>query len=163
MKILTYTLFALLLSANAISVEIPNQFEDGQVTSASQMNENFQALKVEIEALKSQLTSQANNQVNFIGYSEDSMNGGAGFFNMLQACDNSYSGSHICDGADISKSSFNPAAMDSVSGSAWIINGSSSCESWSRSTEQFTGRSINEYGRNTYSFCHETLKVACCK
>ena len=68
MKSFTYTFLALLLSNSSFSVEIPNHFEDGQVTSASQMNENFQALKVEIEALKSQLTSQANNQVNFIGY-----------------------------------------------------------------------------------------------
>ena len=44
--------------------EIPNQFEDGQVTSASQMNENFQALKSEIEALKVNLRPVQKTKVN---------------------------------------------------------------------------------------------------
>ena len=62
MKSLTYTLFAILLSANVIAVEIPNQFEDGQVTSASQMNENFQALKAELEAQRALIEANLGNQ-----------------------------------------------------------------------------------------------------
>ena len=46
-----------IISSSALAeFEIPNEFEDGQVTSASQMNENFQALKVEIEILKNQIS-----------------------------------------------------------------------------------------------------------
>jgi hypothetical protein len=184
MKSLTNTLLALLLSANVIAVEIPNQFEDGQVTSASQMNENFQALKVEIEALKSQLTSQADNQVNFIGYSEDSMNGGAGFFAMLQACENFASGSHVCNTDEFLGSQYSESAMSTVSGDAWILpsivaagstgwskfgvvlnNGETyrNCKNWSQSTYDFNGSAILTGGVTSALSCTNVLKVACCK
>ena len=190
MKSLTYTLFALLLSVNIYAVEIPNQFEDGQVTSASQMNENFQVLKVEIEALKSQLTSQANNQVNFIGYSEDSMNGGAGFFAMLQACENFASGSHICNTDEFLGSQYSESAMSTVSGEAWILpsvvaataadngygigwsrNGATfgstssyrNCENWGRTENSMAGSAVTGVGRISSRSCDTVLKVACCK
>lgn len=96
MKTLTYTLFAFFLSANIFAVEIPNQFEDGQVTSASQMNENFQALKVEIEALKTQLEqSQTKPKVEFKGYSEP-IAGSSGVADLAAACDAVSTGSRIC-------------------------------------------------------------------
>ena len=77
MKSLTNILFALLLSANVLAVEIPNQFEDGQVTSASQMNENFQALKAELEAQRALIEANLGNQkVVFQGFSAESMDGG---------------------------------------------------------------------------------------
>ena len=164
--------------------EVPNQFEDGQVTSASQMNENFQALKVEIEALKSQLTSQADNQVNFIGYSEDSMNGGAGFFAMLQACENFASGSHVCNTDEFLGSQYSESAMSTVSGDAWILpsivaagsngwskfgvvlnNGNTyrNCYNWSQSRYDFYGSAILTGGVTSALSCNNVLKVACCK
>ena len=54
MKKLTIFIMSTIISSFALAdFEIPNQFEDGQVTSASQMNENFQALKAEIRGTRS--------------------------------------------------------------------------------------------------------------
>jgi hypothetical protein len=187
MSKLTIFMFSTIISSFALAdFEIPNQFEDGQVTSASQMNENFQALKSEIEALKSQLTSQADNQVNLIGYSEESMNGGAGFFAMLQACENFASGSHVCNTDELLGSQYSESAMSTVSGDAWILpsvvagtgNGSGwskngvtfsstssyrNCENWNRTDNNATGSAVWAGGHVSSSSCGSVLKVACCK
>ena len=121
MKSLTYTLFALFLSVNIFAVEIPNQFEDGQVTSASQMNENFQALKAELEAQRALIEANLGNQkVVFQGFSAESMNGAAGLLAMQQACHNLVAGSHVCKDTEIALSPYNPNAQN-LEGSAWVL------------------------------------------
>ena len=121
MKTLTYILLALLLSANVFAVEIPNQFEDGQVTSASQMNENFQALKAELEAQRALIEANLGNQkVVFQGFSAESMNGGQGLLAMQQACHNLVPGSHVCKDTEIALSPYNPNAQN-LEGSAWVL------------------------------------------
>jgi hypothetical protein len=121
MKSLTYTLFALLLSPNIFAVEIPNQFEDGQVTSASQMNENFQALKAELEAQRALIEANLGNQkVVFQGFSAESMNGGQGMLAMQQACHNLVAGSHVCKDTEIALSPYNLNAQN-LEGEAWVI------------------------------------------
>jgi hypothetical protein len=121
MKYLTYTLFAILLSAKAFAVEIPNQFEDGQVTSASQMNENFQALKAELEAQRALIEANLGNQkVVFQGFSAESMDGGQGLLAMQQACHNLVAGSHVCKDTEIALSPYNPNAQN-LEGDAWVI------------------------------------------
>ncbi|MDA7826061.1 hypothetical protein N9I73_01685 [Porticoccaceae bacterium] len=121
MKTLTNTLLALLLSANVLAVEIPNQFEDGQVTSASQMNENFQALKAELEAQRALIEANLGNQkVVFQGFSAESMDGGQGLLAMQQACHNLVAGSHICKDTEIALSPYNPNAQN-LEGSAWVL------------------------------------------
>ena len=121
MKSFTYTLLALLLSANAFSVEIPNQFEDGQVTSASQMNENFQALKAELEAQRALIEANLGNQkVVFQGFSAESMDGAQGMLAMQQACHNLVAGSHVCKDTEIALSPYNPNAQN-LEGEAWVI------------------------------------------
>ncbi len=122
MKSLTNTLLALLLSANVFAVEIPNQFEDGQVTSASQMNENFQALKAELEAQRAIIEANLGNQkVVFQGFSAESMDGGQGMLAMQQACHNLVAGSHVCKDTEIALSPYNPNAQN-LEGSAWLIS-----------------------------------------
>jgi hypothetical protein len=122
MKYLTYTLFALLCSANIYAIEIPNQFEDGQVTSASQMNENFQALKAELEAQRALIEANLGNQkVVFQGFSAETMNGAAGLLAMQQACHNLVAGSHVCKDTEIALSPYNPSAQN-LEGSAWLIS-----------------------------------------
>jgi hypothetical protein len=121
MKSLTNTLFALLLSTNVFAVEIPNQFEDGQVTSASQMNENFQALKAELEAQRALIEANLGNQkVVFQGFSAESMDGGQGLLAMQQACHNLVAGSHVCKDTEIALSPYNPNAQN-LEGSAWVL------------------------------------------
>jgi hypothetical protein len=121
MKTLTYILLALLLSANVFAVEIPNQFEDGQVTSASQMNENFQALKAELEAQRALIEANlGNHKVVFQGFSAESMDGGQGMLAMQQACHNLVPGSHVCKDTEIALSPYNPNAQN-LEGSAWVL------------------------------------------
>lgn len=121
MKSFTYTFLALFLSANVIAVEIPNQFEDGQVTSASQMNENFQALKAELEAQRALIEANLGNQkVVFQGFSAESMDGGQGLLAMQQACHNLVAGSHVCKDTEIALSPYNPSAQN-LEGYAWVL------------------------------------------
>lgn len=121
MKTLIYTLLAILLSATTYAVEIPNQFEDGQVTSASQMNENFQALKAELEAQRTLIEANLGNQkVVFQGFSAESMDGGQGLLAMQQACHNLVAGSHVCKDTEIALSPYNPNAQN-LEGSAWVL------------------------------------------
>jgi hypothetical protein len=193
MKSLTYTLFALLLSANIHAVEIPNQFEDGQVTSASQMNENFQALKAELEAQRALIEANLGNQkVVFQGFSAESMNGAAGLLAMQQACHNLVAGSHVCKDTEIALSPYNPDAQN-LEGSAWVISEKIGFGWGSQSTKIFSPLSlsyVNSDGNNTHirgcsgwgtsseadfgtitnatlgfgeTRCNTTQKVACCK
>ena len=122
MKTLTYTILALLLSANIYAVEIPNQFEDGQVTSASQMNENFQALKAELEAQRALIEANLGNQkVVFQGFSAESMDGGQGLLAMQQACHNLVAGSHVCKDTEIALSPYN-SDVHNLEGKAWVLS-----------------------------------------
>ena len=121
MKILKYVFLIQLLSFNSFAVEIPNQFEDGQVTSASQMNENFQALKAELEAQRALIEANLGNQkVVFQGFSAESMDGGQGMLAMQQACHNLVPGSHVCKDTEIALSPYNPNAQN-LEGEAWMI------------------------------------------
>lgn len=109
MKYLTFIFLVLLLSATTYAVEIPNQFEDGQVTSASQMNENFQALKVEIEALKSQLSNiQAESNIQFVGFTEGLMRAKNGTIEMNTLCHNYISDSRVCTDMEVKKMLHDP-------------------------------------------------------
>jgi hypothetical protein len=133
MKSLTYTLFVLLLSANVFAVEIPNQFEDGQVTSASQMNENFQALKVEIEALKAQLEQSQNPpKVEFQGYSEP-ISGNSGIAEFSVACEAVTAGSRMCIGDELINSIF-----EYPSDRAWIARNRTSANTSTGGTHTVT-------------------------
>ena len=187
MKSLTNTFLLLLLSANTFAVEIPNEFQDGQVTSASQMNENFQALKVEIEALKSQIsTIQSTTRTQFRGFSNDAVSGLAGFFAMLEACENFVAESHVCSSDEISGSRRGDYAMSTVNGDAWVLpsiksgssqsgwgstlgntfSGTSSyrnCENWNTTNIVHTGTVVRSNGSISTRSCGSTLKVACCK
>ena len=183
MKSLTYTFFALLVSAAASAVEIPNQFEDGQVTSASQMNENFQALKVEIEALKAQLEqSQTEPKVEFKGYSAP-ISGSSGVAELAAACDAVLTGSRICLGDELLKAPYNEnfvypqdyAYIARKLSHANISTGSSyiQTQEWLGETRScWSGGSLQvlrSNGRMTSSlsngsnYCSSEYPVACCK
>lgn len=190
MKSLTNTLLALLLSANVFAVEIPNQFEDGQVTSASQMNENFQALKAELEVLEARITSlegvsmSNNTKPILVGFSENSFAGTAGLGPMNKACSNQYSGSFFCSTKDIIESSTNELLLDTLSDFAWIrpynmasqsyhtvdISGilsgddTLSCMGWLTGPyEGDRGMALTKEGNLRSQLCMLSAPVACCK
>lgn len=178
MKSFIYTFLAILLSNGSFAVEIPNHFEDGQVTSASQMNENFQALKVEIEALKAQLEqSQTPPKVEFQGYSE-SIAGNSGISEFTAACEAVSPGSRICVGDELINS-----IVEYPSNIAWIARNRTAANTSTGSsqtvTRAFYGKTsscisddiphhISANGRFYSSLnngCHSLniYPIACCK
>lgn len=190
MKSLTYTFFALLLSANVIAVDIPNQFEDGQVTSASQMNENFQALKAELEVLEARINSlesasMSNNTKSIlVGFSENSFSGSAGFGVMNKACTDNYSGSFFCSSKDILESSYNESVLSDLIEKAWLrpftmtsdhngrpidISGHSDsygrndCSAWTSNGTSSKGLVLTSAGNIVEANCESLFPLACCK
>ena len=97
-KLLLLTLTITSSIAMASELNVPNQFEDGQVTSAAQMNANFDAIQAAVNDNHARIeTMQQPTKAVFQGVSTDSMNGGQGLIAMQQACHNFVSGSHICN------------------------------------------------------------------
>ena len=118
--------------ASATEFEIPNEFQDGQVTSASDMNANFLAMKAAIDILNTQMaTAQSESPVVFQGFSAETFDGAAGLMAMQQACHNLSAGSHICTDSEIAKSPYNPDAVN-LDGDAWVLreSGALSASNW---------------------------------
>jgi hypothetical protein len=163
MKNLKYLLFVQLLSADVFAVEIPNEFQDGQVTSASQMNENFQALKVEIEILKTQIEENQGSQIAFVGVTEEKFNGSAGLVEMGKACNRMVAGSHICGHTQMMAI----LIPENISISdAWLLNSSTYGPLNCNIFRDIFGNSwgINNNGYITKEMpCHSQIGVACCK
>ncbi len=189
MKKVTIFIMSTIISSFALAdFEIPNQFEDGQVTSASQMNENFQALKAELEVLEARITSLEsvsipnNTKPILVGFSENSFNGSAGIGAMNKACMDRYSGSFFCSSKDILESSYNEALLTDLNDKAWlrpfnigtagnsntiditgIIEGygKNSCYAWTSNSDY--GLTLTNEGDIGATQCSSQLPVACCK
>jgi hypothetical protein len=184
--ILSFTLISPFALASELNV--PNQFEDGQVTSAEQMNANFEAIQAAVNDNHARIESmQQPTKAVFQGFSMESMNGGQGLIAMQQACHNFVHGSHICNITEFAESSYNPQAVENMTGSAWIlsnfsVNGDSShlitdkngigryniyytvsCNAWTDQSSNSEGTSINDKGDFTKQQCSSSFKVACCK
>jgi hypothetical protein len=177
MKHLTLFLLTLALSTFALAeFEIPNEFEDGQVTSAAEMNANFQAIKAAINALN---TAQPD-VVTFQGYSAPII-GTAGVHAFASACEAVSAGSRICTGDELTLSPSSNASTD-LDGYAWIA----------RELSQANISAAGEYSQQTYEkkwydqlqscltgdahvikhgryhgfsgiSCDDTYPIACCK
>jgi hypothetical protein len=161
------TLFLLTLALGSFTLaefEIPNQFEDGQVTSASQMNENFQALKSEIEILKTQIEENQGSQIAFVGVTEEKFNGSAGHIEMNKACYRMISGSRFCRYYEF----INSVKPEYVAiKEAWLLdtaeNNGENCKHFSM-TGSYQSWGINDTGHITNSMpCNSQIGVACCK
>ena len=88
-------LFASMAVAGELTV--PNQFSNGQATSASEMNANFSAVESAVNDNDQRISQlEGNGPVVFQGFSDGTMNGGQGILNMTQACDATYQGSRMC-------------------------------------------------------------------
>ena len=78
-KLLFLTLTLISSIAMASELNVPNQFEDGQVTSAAQMNANFDAIQAAVNDNHARIESmQQPTKAVFQGFSTDSMDGGQG-------------------------------------------------------------------------------------
>ena len=183
--LLSFTLTSSIALASELNV--PNQFEDGQVTSAAQMNANFDAIQAAVNDNHARIESmQQPTKAVFQGFSTDSMNGGQGLIAMQQACHNFVPGSHICNTTEFAESPYNAEAAATMADSrAWVLTKivagtdylhsdldfvkindsySLSCSSWSRSsTSSNKGTYINQNGKISLAYCQDTNKIACCK
>ena len=179
MKKVTIFVMSTIISSFALAdFEVPNQFEDGQVTSASQMNENFQALKSEIEILKAQLEQNQTKPIGeFQGYSEP-IAGNSGIAEFSVACEAVTAGSRMCTGDELINSIF-----EYPSDRAWIARNRTSANTSTGAahtvTKAFYGKTsscisddvphtIASNGRFYDSInngCHSLniFPIACCK
>ena len=185
-KLLLLTLTITSSIAMASELNVPNQFEDGQVTSAAQMNANFDAIQAAVNDNHARIeTMQQPTKAVFQGFSTDSMNGGQGLIAMQQACHNFVPGSHICNITEFAESPYNPQALESMTDDAWILlnfaNGGSehssptdkyglkqtgdyynyNCEGWSGTNRN--GLYVSPSGKLEHMQCSLGNKIACCK
>jgi hypothetical protein len=185
-KLLLLTLTLTSSIAMASELNVPNQFEDGQVTSAEQMNANFEAIQAAVNDNHARIESmQQPTKAVFQGFSTDSMNGGQGLIAMQQACHNFVPGSHICNTTEFAESPYSAEAVATMAGSnAWVLIkavgiGSSNatdatgskrpdnpykhtCTGYSDSGS-YHGTRINSAGKILGADCSAEYKIACCK
>jgi hypothetical protein len=185
-KLLLLTLTLTSSIAMASELNVPNQFEDGQVTSAAQMNANFDAIQAAVNDNHARIESmQQPTKAVFQGFSTDSMNGGQGLIAMQQACHNFVPGSHICNTTEFAESPYNAdAAATMADSSAWVLikavgsgygnvtdasglrasinAGEHTCLGYSVSSGNY-GTRINGVGKVFSARCEMEYKIACCK
>jgi len=108
-----------LIQAQASELEIPNTFQDGQVTSASEMNANFEAIKAAVNDNNNRIDAPRSQ---FVGFSSTKLDGAGGMFAMQQACHALVTESHMCDSSEVTGSSYSASAMATIEegDSAWI-------------------------------------------
>lgn len=183
-KLLLLTLTLTSSIAMASELNVPNQFEDGQVTSAAQMNANFDAIQAAVNDNHARIESmQQPTKAVFQGFSTETMMGNQGLIAMQQACHNFVPGSHICNTTEFAESPYNANAVATMANSrAWILddvfddgdlrgvtltsmNDTASCSGWTQADlfNSYRGRSINSSGGVELVNCVNNNKIACCK
>jgi uncharacterized small protein (DUF1192 family) len=165
MKKLTIFILSTIISNIAIAeFEIPNEFEDGQVTSASQMNENFQALKAEIEILRAQLeTRKETHKTTFVGVTDAKFDGAGRLLPMGKACDAMVKNSVICS-ENTFKNAIKPEDIE-INGNGWLLESISSdgCRNFTNNSSYIDNIGINIAGSIVAMKCSNMQGVACCK
>ena len=177
-KLLILSLTLIPSIAMASELNVPNQFEDGQVTSAEQMNANFEAIQAAVNDNHARIESmQQPTKAIFQGFSTDSMDGEQGLIAMQQACHNFVPGSHICNTTEFAESPYNAEAAATMEDwSAWLLieavggnfiqdksgmmvtSTSISCNGW----RSGYGAYVDWAGKITYTNCTAIKKIACC-
>ena len=168
----------------ASELNVPNQFEDGQVTSAQQMNANFEAIQAAVNDNHARIESmQQPTKAVFQGFSTDSMNGGQGLIAMQQACHNFVPGSHICNTTEFAESPYNADAAVTMTYRAWVLietissyaglhvtkvgtefdNNHTNCVGWYDISTNRRGAILLPSGSISTLQCSLEAKIACCK
>lgn len=172
-----------LIPAQASELEIPNTFEDGQVTSASEMNANFEAIKAAVNDNNSRIDAPRSQ---FVGFSSAQFDGKGGLFAMQQACHILVADSHMCDTSEFTGSSYNSSAINTIEendvawvrpkvvayASGYVVNedasrvdgaGDFSCEGWRVNDDRTRASIVYSNGSLGSQDCRSIAKVACCK
>ena len=184
---LIFTLIITSSSAYATGVTIPNSFSSGTATNAAEMNANFDAIKAAVDDNDSRITTLESSSSSgvirskFMGFSTGTTDGAAGVKAMAEACNTSFSGSHICSYSEYINS--NMTGSENVSGTAWLrkygmldSNGVSSntCNGWANNDNGTNGgffiNSLGQHsydsnygGLSTWADCSVQRNIACCK
>ena len=177
--------------AEASELEIPHTFENGQVTSATEMNANFEAIKAAVNDNHNRIFEQ---RTQFVGFSSATFDGSGGLFAMQQACHILVPQSHMCDTSELSGSAYSASALQTIENSddnAWIrykvagfdaertvidenalqpataFAGNSgegtSCRGWKDDQAIYQGLIVRWNGSFSTQDCGRIAKVACCK
>ena len=108
-------------SVSAGELQVPNQFNSGDATSAAQMNANFSAVETAVNDNNQRISDlEGASGPIFRGFSEGVVNGYSGVLPMIEACDNTYPGSKVCTTVEFRDSPYNAGALD-LQGNAWIF------------------------------------------
>ena len=183
-KLLILSLTLISSIATASQLNVPNQFEDGQVTSAEQMNANFEAIQAAVNDNHARIESmQQPTKAVFQGFSTESMNGGQGLIAMQQACHNFVPGSHICNTTEFAESPYNAEAAATMTYRAWVLldtvtsysgihvtkdgnnfdNSYTNCWGWYSNSMTRRGAILLPSGSISQLQCEYEAKIACCK
>ncbi len=164
-KTIILTIFSLgVFSTQASELEIPNTFVDGEVTSASEMNANFEAIKAAVNDNHSQINSSggSSSRVQLVGFTPTAVNFQGGFLAAKQMCTDFVPNSHICTREDIYDSVITSGVRTAIEGSefefAVVLRGPGSlynCKDFSITTEE-----IETYGTSYYPYVINKLGVA---
>lgn len=168
----------LLVHAQASELEIPNTFQDGQVTSAAEMNANFEAIKAAVNdnhALMNNILSLLNDTssepTGFVGFTPTAVDVEAGMFAIKEQCNNFVPKSRMCNagevwqtGVQVSSTVINEVAKSEFE-HAVVWRSGYTCDNF-RSQYNEAGRVavINKLGQDDVISCKlPTVAVACCK
>lgn len=181
-KTIILTIFSLgVFSTQASELEIPNTFVDGEVTSASEMNANFEAIKAAVNDNHALINNGGNSsRVQFVGFTPTAVNVQAGMFAAKQMCTDFVSNSYICTYDDVNSMVVSSAVRTAVSNSefetAFYISSYSltkQCTSFTLTDDQIqnpTGNAgessevIDRLGsRLLPQSCSIPAALACCK
>jgi hypothetical protein len=166
---------ALFLLTSALSCftlaefEIPNQFEDGQVTSAAEMNANFQAIKAAIDTM----SATQSDVVTFQGFSNETVPGNSSGDLFAKACHDLVPESRVCLLHEIFLSPFDDSKTI-PSGHAWLYQEKIGEKTSTGSAKfyKYSGCPIDSRGHYIYNGKYSTatsctsennFPVACCK
>ena len=166
MNKLTIFMLSTIISSFALAdFEIPNQFEDGQVTSASQMNENFQALKSEIEVLRAEMEkSKAESIAQFQGFTVETFSGVSSADTWAKACYDLAPESRVCFDHEVLLSSYSDS-LSIPSDDGWVYRERVDGDwKYSGCPFDYSGWFLTN-GKNSLgnASCNDLKKVACCK
>ena len=179
-------------SVSAGELQVPNQFNSGDATSAAQMNANFSAVETAVNDNDQRISDlEGASGAIFQGFSEGVVNGYSGMLPMIEACGNTYPGSKVCTTVEFRDSPFNAGALN-LQGNAWIFpvligsGGSTSsvreavtatavedtrhltCDGWRVTRGYMMGTVVSAEGKilvieGAPNYCTGENRVACCR
>ena len=165
-----FSLFTFVTKASEL--EIPNTFGEGEATSASEINANFEAIKAAVNDNYS-LASIAL-PAKFLGFTPTTFNQGSGFFAAQKMCHDWIANSYVCRPQEVADTPYSATAIatiiDGEHESAWLR----SIDSWNPAYNCDNFRDTTNTGNIGYVLdsdgwigvkvdCGTPRALACCK